>query len=316
MYLHESLNSEKFKTNKKLLLVKQGVITLEQFIALLEDSDPYMMIGPAVVDKDFIDQYIEESQVYTDNVEHQQNKKHNFTNIQLVEKLLNLIPMVKDNLPEIERSLNSLYKQIVNNKCQTCVIIKYIGMFIGMTSIYVYDGRDNSKYIDQYEEIKSVIDNSKPYDNVNSILAKLDNNWIAPEQMLKLGDDLVEGLQSCLDCVIKHLERSKILCGEMVQGYPNYKEILSNEMLKSIEVYEAFYLKYWDVLGELDMASNEMVGDIKSLNGNKLVNEIINQANTIRKARIDLMFSHKLPQFSKLMLDTKKIQLYMKSMIK
>ena len=315
MYLHESLNHEKFKDNKKLLLLKQGVINLEQFIALIDKkTDPYILIGPAVVDKDVVDQYIDDIKQYNNIAETQQISKSSFTSIQLVEMMLKIIPKVKKIIPELTNSLDCLFKQIANSKCQTCVIIRYIGIFIGMTSNYIYDGRDNNLVIKEYEEIKKVIDDSTVGDNVNQIIAKLDNNWIAPEHMLKLGDDFISGLMSCTECVLKHLQRAKILYNEMLQGYPNYKEILLNEMTKSVDIYEAFYLKYWDILGELDMASNELIGDISSLD-KSVAEGVINPANLIRKSRIDFMLHNTPPHFSKLMLEIKKIQVYLKTKI-
>ena len=51
MFLHESLNDQIFASDKKLNLLKRNVITLAQFINLIELTDNYQVIGPAMVAK-------------------------------------------------------------------------------------------------------------------------------------------------------------------------------------------------------------------------------------------------------------------------
>ena len=51
LYIHDSLNAPKFLNDKKLMLLRSHVITDGIFINLLSMSDPYTVIGPAVVDK-------------------------------------------------------------------------------------------------------------------------------------------------------------------------------------------------------------------------------------------------------------------------
>lgn len=312
MYLHESLNDKKFKNDKKLLLLKNNTINLHQFIALLDrDNDPYVLIGPAVVDKEFVDQFIEKQKNYAQEFE-QLNKNDSLTSIQLVELLLEIIPLTKIVIPEISQSLDLMFKQLANSKCQTCVIIRYIGMYIGMTSAYINDGRNINSIKDNYFKLKSIIDQSLPQSNTEILIEQLDNKWIDPINLLCLGNDLIEDLESCVECSIKHLGRAKILCEEFLQGYPNYKTLLAKEMKKSTESMEVFYIKYWDILSQLDMASCELVGNIADLDKRVAV-LLIDLANIIRKERIDFLIDGNIPHFSKLMMEIKKLQFKIKN---
>jgi glycerol-3-phosphate responsive antiterminator len=60
LFLHNSLNSNKFANDKKLALLRKGIITIGQFANLIEQTDKYIMIGPAIVDKTKIKEFIEE----------------------------------------------------------------------------------------------------------------------------------------------------------------------------------------------------------------------------------------------------------------
>lgn len=44
MYIHESVKTEEFIQDKKLNLLKNGVINLSQFINLIDKNDPYTII--------------------------------------------------------------------------------------------------------------------------------------------------------------------------------------------------------------------------------------------------------------------------------
>lgn len=44
MYIHESVKTSEFIQDKKLNLLKNGVITLGQFVNLIDRNDPYTII--------------------------------------------------------------------------------------------------------------------------------------------------------------------------------------------------------------------------------------------------------------------------------
>jgi len=44
MYIHESVKTNEFIQDKKLNLLKNGIITLGQFINLIDKNDPYTII--------------------------------------------------------------------------------------------------------------------------------------------------------------------------------------------------------------------------------------------------------------------------------
>ena len=57
----KDLNVSLYVVNdKKLNLLKHGIITIGQFVNLIEEHDPYIMIGPAIVDKSKIKEFLEE----------------------------------------------------------------------------------------------------------------------------------------------------------------------------------------------------------------------------------------------------------------
>ena len=58
MYIHDSLNTDEFLKDKKLNLLKRGIITLGQFVNLIDINDPYTLIGPAIVAKNQINNFI------------------------------------------------------------------------------------------------------------------------------------------------------------------------------------------------------------------------------------------------------------------
>jgi hypothetical protein len=54
MYIHDSVKNDLFVNDKKLQLLHSGIITIGQFISLIDVTDPYTLIGPAIVAKDKI----------------------------------------------------------------------------------------------------------------------------------------------------------------------------------------------------------------------------------------------------------------------
>ena len=68
MYVHESVLNGKFPNDKKLQLLNNGVITLGQFVNLIDIDDPYTLIGPAIVAKDSIETFIKEWKESTINL--------------------------------------------------------------------------------------------------------------------------------------------------------------------------------------------------------------------------------------------------------
>ena len=46
MYIHESVKTDEFIEYKKLNLLKNGIITIGQFVNLIDKNDPYTIIRP------------------------------------------------------------------------------------------------------------------------------------------------------------------------------------------------------------------------------------------------------------------------------
>ena len=97
---------------------------------------------------------------------------------------------------------------------------------------------------------------------------------------------LENNLTSCYLCAKKHLVRAQIFFEEYHTGYPDHiKNLVQSLRVAEVQVRGAF-LRWQKVMGHLDMAANELLGnDINAVTMNK---EHIILANKIRDARIRL----------------------------
>lgn len=93
-------------------------------------------------------------------------------------------------------------------------------------------------------------------------------------------------LKSCYLCAKKHLVRAQIFFEEYHTGYPDHiKNLVQSLRVAEAQVRGAF-LRWQKVMGHLDMAANELLGnDINSPNMSK---EHIILANKIRDVRLRL----------------------------
>ena len=141
-------------------------------------------------------------------------------------------------------------------------------------------------------------------------LNDFDINWVKPDVLVGIGKDLIDGLLNCFDCCKKHLSRAKILCEEWLQNYPEHGTLMFNEFTEANKVLEEAYMYYWDSLGQLDMASTELVGTINSISlDSSWAIEIINIANELRQARILFQENtNNIPDWNKLRVDVQKLQ--------
>lgn len=80
------------------------------------------------------------------------------------------------------------------------------------------------------------------------------------------------------------------------------------EMVETNALLEKGYALFWDSLGQLDMASNELIGNIIEIENNLKI-EMIELANKIRKARILFQEdSDQIPNWDKLRLEIQLLQ--------
>ena len=149
--------------------------------------------------------------------------------------------------------------------------------------------------------------------NVNDF----DIMWVKPDTLIGLGNDLIYGLSNCFECTKKHLSRAKALYEEWHLGYPNHSSIMYNEFIEANKDIEEGYTKYWDSLGQIDMASCELVGDNFGLLPNQIQLDMIELANKIRTARILFQEdSTKVPNWDQLRIDVQKLQNKLNKIIK
>lgn len=305
LFLHNSLNDSKFSNDKKLLLLKKGIITIGQFANLIEQKDKYVMVGPAIVDKTKIKEFIEEwknHQIDAESLTEQRSKL--ITQLDVIEKLDELVNI----FPEISNLVSEFQAKLKTSTCEKCTKNKYILAIIGAIKPLINDGRD-------LLYLKGFIDDLilKYYPISGKIasvgnFADFDIEWIKPDEIIGLGNDLIDGLMNCFDCVKKHIGRAKIFYEEFQQGYPNHEPLMFTELIKSNKALEEAFMYYSDSLAQLDMASCELVGDMSDLEEGYQV-KIIELANEIRSAR--LLYQEdptKVPNWDKLRLSVQKLQ--------
>lgn len=305
LYIHDSLNTPKFLNDKKLYLLRTNVITEGQFMNLLSLNDPYTVIGPAVVDKSKINQFLEEWKNSQNTMTPLQDAfVRSISQQEIIDHLDALVPI----FPEIFNIVKELKTKLKDAECPICVKSRYILYILLKIQQNYNDGRDLK---DQQGFIEQVLKNYFPFAHKVFNMEKVDEfdiTWIKPDTLVALGADLIAGLSHCFECCKKHLSRAKILFEEWHQKYPEHGTIMYNEFIEANRDIEEGYTMFWDSLGQLDMASGELVGNIMEIDEGFRV-EIINLANEIRAARILFQEdSNQVPDFAKLRLDVQKLQ--------
>lgn len=305
IFLHDSVKSDRFKNDKKLQLLKSGVITISQFVNLIETRDDYLMVGPAIVAKNSIKEFLTEWKMHQLNIDAAANLENKMTQDEIIAKLDEL----QEVFPEIFALHNELKNQLKVATCPKCVKNRYIGFIVEKIKSLKDDGRDLTKVKDLVDKlIEQFYPANDPFSQADAY-SEYDVAWMKPESLIGLGKDLVDNLDHCFDCTIKHLGRAKILYEEFVTGYPDHEKLMLSELNKSNAPLEEAYLIYLDSMAQLDMASCELVGNMLDL-PDGWQTDMIELANKIRAVR--LLFqddSTKVPDFDKLRLEVKRLQL-------
>ena len=305
MYIHDSLNTDEFLKDKKLNLLKRGIITLGQFINLIDKNDPYTLIGPAIVAKNKINDFIIEWKSKVNTIKPiQEVLIPKITHEDIIKNLDNLCSI----FPEINDLVNEFKIKLKTTNCPVCQKNKYILAILGTIRPIYNDGRD-------LKELKTFIEAliTKYYPMNNKIvtsenLQQFDINWVKPDNLIGLGNDLILGLSNCFNCCKKHLSRAKAFYEEWHQGYPNHSTLMYNEFTEANKDIEEGYVLFWDSLGQLDMASSELVGNLIDLESGWQA-EIIELANKIRTQRILFQEdSTKVPNWNQLRVEVQKLQ--------
>lgn len=305
MYIHQSLNDPKFLADKKLNLLKNNIITQGQFINLIQLNDPYTIIGPAILDKSKISEFILQWKEKQDTITPLQDAfVHKITQNDIINNLENLNKI----FPQIKNLTLELKAKLLDAQCPICLKNKYIILILLKIKDLYQDGRDLST---QKNFIEQVLYQYFPFANklVNyENIEEFDITWIKPDSLIALGEDLILGLTNCFECAKKHITRAKILFEEWHQKYPEHGSIMYNQFTEANRDIEQGYLLFWDSIGQLDMASSELIGQLIGLNQDFSI-QIINLANDIRKARILFQQnSNNIPDFAKLRLNIQKLQ--------
>ncbi len=272
MYLHKSI--EKIKNDRKLTLLSNGVITPAQFANLIENTDPYIMIGPAIVEKGSISQFLLEWKTRSLSVSEE-----------IKEKITELTPdevvasfeRLRKVYPEIEPLIKAYDEALKSSTCESCTKSRYVSSIVSL--IRKLGVRDEDR---EYTEILLERFGGVFSKKINSY----DIEWIEAESIKGLGKDIIPGLSNCLECSIKHLGRAKILYNEALNGYPEHNDIAINELTSGNRDLEEWWISYMDCCSEMDMASYEATGDFTFVQHRRWSQDILELANEIRQQRL------------------------------
>ena len=307
IFLHKSLNDPKYKNDRKLSLLKRGVITTAQFVNLIEPDDDYIIIGPAIVDRHHVKDFITEWKARQLNIE--SSIAESISSFSMDDAIAGF-PIVLESYPEARIPIDLFNEQIKNSVCPKCTKNVVIESIVGIISKAKESdpGRDEHGHEEYFKLLLEKFGNIKALAEAPDF-NKFDVEWIDPDSIVGIGTDLIDKLDTCLDCVIKHIGRAKILYEEFMLGYPEHKELFYDELAKGNKDIEQLYLAYMDSLSQLDMGSSELIGNLKYEHSNEAAS-IIELANEIRKERLLAQEDiNKAPDFDGLRIKVKKLQL-------
>ena len=202
------------------------------------------------------------------------------------QNIINKFDQLSEIFPEIVPLITELKPKINDATCPTCQRNKYIITIVSKIKTLYNDGRDLGELksfieaiINKYFPLNNKIISA---DNIN----EFDIMWVKPDILIGLGNDLIMGLTNCFNCCKKHLSRAKAFYEEWTQGYPEHSTLMYNEFTEANKTIEEGYVLFWDSLGQLDMASCELVGSNFGDLSSDVQLELIELANKIRTARI------------------------------
>ena len=305
--LHKSV--EKYVDDRKLSLYKRGIITYQQFLNLIDKNDPYTLVGPAIVSKDSIIEFLNEWKDGKKNItvaDKPIEVSHQIT----VDEIIKGLSIVEYNFPESKQLINEFTTKLENAICKPCTKNRYVVALANIIHEHFNDGREYSK--SDYEFIEKILERYFPengkikIENANDF----DIEWIKPDIIIGLGTDVIEGLTHCFECSKKHLSRAKILWEEFNMKYPDHGTLCFNEFTEANKDIEEAYCLYWDSLGNLDQSSCELIGgnDFTDLPHGYQV-DIIELANKIRIQRINFQAdSSNVPEWNKLRIEIQRLE--------
>ena len=306
--LHKSV--EKYKNDRKLNLYKKGIITYQQLINLIDKNDPYTLVGPAIVSRDSVNDFLNEWKEGKKNLiandVHIENQKQQIS----IDEIIKGLSIIEYNFPEAKTLIKEFLSKLENAICKPCTKNRYVVALASIIHEHFNDGREYSS--NDKEFIKKILDRYYPENGSTTIetVHDFDISWIKPDIIVGLGTDLIEGLTHCFECSKKHLSRAKILWEEFNTKYPDHGTLCFNEFTEANKDLEEAYCLYWDSLGNLDQSSCELIGgnDFTDLPHGYQV-DIIELANKIRTQRINFQTdSSNVPEWNKLRIEIQKLE--------
>lgn len=110
---------------------------------LIDINDPYIIIGPAVVAKNSIDDFMYEWKSNTTSL----NKIQDVYAPHITpDEIINRLPNLKEYFPEIYDISAELETQLATTKCHACTINKFLYQIASIIKSVYDDGRDLRRY--------------------------------------------------------------------------------------------------------------------------------------------------------------------------
>ena len=141
MFLHNSLYTQKFANNKKLNLFKNRFITAGQFLSLLQPSDPYILIGSTIVDKQKQDQFIKQWKEHKFNIQ-SISQKPKITQLEY----MNNLNIILQNFPQTKQLITQFIQKLKTATCSNCTKNRYL-LLIANTIKKYYKDLDRTRFI-------------------------------------------------------------------------------------------------------------------------------------------------------------------------
>lgn len=306
--LHKSV--EKYKNDRKLNLYRKGIITYQQLINLIDKNDPYTLVGPAIVAKDSVTDFLNEWKDGKKNLISNDVSVEKQKQLISVDEIIRGLSIIDYNFPESKVLIKEFMSKLENAVCKPCTKNRYVVALANIVHEHFNDGREYSE--NDKEFITRILERYFPENGSHTIetVNDFDISWIKPDIIVGLGTDIIEGLTHCFECSKKHLSRAKILWEEFNMKYPDHGTLCFNEFTEANKDIEEAYCLYWDSLGNLDQASCELIGgnDFTDLPHGYQV-DIIELANKIRIQRINFQTdSSNIPEWNKLRIEIQKLE--------
>ena len=222
------------------------------------------------------------------------------------QQFINQLPRIMQIFPTLKSLILQFTSKIDKAACPQCTKNKYLlKIALQMKSLAKEADLEGSDQELVDKVLNTYFLGSKqtfPLD----VQSAFDASWL--DQEVGVGFDLIDGLTHCFQCCKKHLSRAKALQEQLYLGYPDHKQMMFNQFTEANARVQEAYSVYWDILGQIDMASTQLAGQVKQLDKDWRC-QILELANQIRFARLAYQRDiNNPPNWNQLRLKVQKLQ--------